>query len=273
MSRRIIVLGGLGVVVSAYFIFFKDRDDFLWLAAISILIGFMGYIFQHQIDQLMIRGVPQKLDDSMRKLLFSSSPLFARLHLQHQFMVEDRMKRWILKKDFIQKNEQDAPEDVKYILAYYAILMTLHQKDYSYDGLDRIAFYHHPFLSPGHQDDVHIAEVEMEDGTMIISVPHLIKGHLEKGYYNVGLHMVAEAYQQVYLKENIEWPANIWDTLEHISGMTRDKIEAYIGLPVNDPWPVAVHHQVVFAADIDEVSSRLPQLNINLSSATQPWSN
>ena len=118
MSRRIIVLSGLGAVVSAYFIFFKDREDFFWLLGISIVIGILGYMFQHQIDEIILRGAPQKLDDSMRKLLFSTSPLFVRLHLQHQLLVEDRMKRWVLKKDFIQKNEQDAPEDVKYILAY-----------------------------------------------------------------------------------------------------------------------------------------------------------
>ena len=261
MSRRIIVLSGLGAVVSAYFIFFKDREDFFWLLGISIVIGILGYMFQHQIDEIILRGAPQKLDDSMRKLLFSTSPLFVRLHLQHQLLVEDRMKRWVLKKDFIQKNEQDAPEDVKYILAYYAILLTLHQKDYLYTGVDRIAFYHHPFLSPAYEDDVHIAEVELEDGTMIISVPHLIKGHLEKGYYNIGLHLLAEAYQKVYIKENLQWPEDIWMSLEEISNITRDQIEDYIGLPLTDPWPVAVHHQVIYSgANIREVTSILPQL-------------
>jgi hypothetical protein len=274
MSRRILILSGLGVLVSGYYVFFKDRDDLIVLFSICLLIGVIGYIFQYQIDQLMIRGVPQKLDSAMRNMLFHTSAQFKKLHETHQKLVEDRMKRWVMKKDFIQKNEQDAPEDVKYIMAYYAILLTLHQQAYLYDGLDRVAFYHHPFLSPEHPDDVHIAEIELEDGTIIISVPHLIKGHLEKGYYNIGLHIMADAFQRLYLDEEIKWDDNIWEQLEEISGISRDSIEAYIGLPVDNPWPVAVHHQVIFQhARIDQVTSRLPQLTAFASSSRDSSSN
>lgn len=261
MSRRIMILAGLGLVVSGYFIFFKDRDDLVYLLAICLVVGVIGYTFQYQIDQLMIRGVPQKLDRTMREMFLLTSPWFARLNQDQQKLMEDRITRWIMKKDFINKNEQDAPEDVKYILAFYAVMLTLHQESFLYDGLDRIAFYHHPFLSPAHPDDVHIAEVEMEDGTMIISVPHLIKGHLEKGYYNIALHMMAEAYQKVYLKKTISWSESIWPGLEKCSSISRDSIEAYIGLHLHDPWPVAVHHQYTYAgAEFKEVVGQLPQL-------------
>ena len=261
MSRRIMVLAALGIVVCSYFIFFKDRDDLVYLLAICLFIGVIGYTFQYQIDQLMQRGVPQQLDRAMRDMFLQTSPWFANLREDQQRLMEDRIKRWVMKKDFINKNEQDAPEDVKYILAFYAILLTLHQESFLYEGLDRIAFYHHPFLSPVHPDDVHIAEVEEEDGTMIISVPHLIKGHLEKGYYNIALHLMAEAYQKIYLKKNITWSPTIWTDLENISSISRDRIDAYIGLPIDDPWPVAVHHQYVYrGTDLEVVVNELPQL-------------
>lgn len=183
-------------------------------------------------------------------------------------MLEDRMQRWIVKKDFIQKNEQDAPEDVKYILAYYAVLLTMHQESYLYDGIDRIALYHHHFLSPQHPDDVHIVEVEPEDGTIIISVPHMLKGHLEKGYYNIALHAVAEAFRHVYMKRTMDWPPDIWDRLEKISSIDRKKIEDYLGLPLLDPWSVAVHHQLMYRdAHIPEVLNVCPQFNTELQVA------
>jgi hypothetical protein len=166
----------------------------------------------------------------------------------------------VIKKDWINKNDQDAPEDVKYILAWYAALLTMHQEAYLYDNLDRIVFYHHPFLSPLHPDDVHITEVEPVDGTIIISVPHLIRGHMEKGLYNLALHTMAEAYATCYMKEKIQWPPDIWEQLEQISSIPRDRIEAYLGLPLTDPWPVAVHHQVTYRnARIPEVVEQLPQ--------------
>jgi hypothetical protein len=194
-------------------------------------------------------------------MLLRTTPQFSRMPLLQQRLVEDRMARWVVRKDFINKNEQDAPEDVKYILAWYAVLLTLHQEDYLYNGVERIVFYHHPFLSPAHQDDAHIVEVEREDGTMIISVPHLIRGHMEKGMYNIALHAMAQAYAICYNKDQIPWPEDIWERMETISSIPKDSIEAFIGLPLNDPWPVAVHHQLTYAGTmIPQVLQLLPQL-------------
>ena len=259
-SRRIIILAAVALAGSAYFIFFRDRDDFLFLFAISLIVLMITYIFQFQIDQLMTRGSAQKIPDAMHNMLMNTSPHFAAMTQAQRLLVADRMKRWIVKKEFISQNKQEAPEDVKYILAYYAVLLTMHQQAYMYEGLDRIVFYHHPFLSPTHPDDVHIIEVEKEDGTIIISVQDLLKGHLEKGYYNVALHVMAEAYQQVYMREKIAWSGDIWEYLETISSISRQKLEDYIGLPVDDPWPVAVHHQLMYkGAQIDEVLNEFPQ--------------
>lgn len=255
------VLAALAVVLSGYFIFFRDRNDLIYIFSVGLVTLVIAYTFQYQIDQLVMRGVPQKLDSAMRQMLLHTTIPFARMPETHQRMIEDRMKRWVMKKEFINQHEQDAPEDIKYILAWYAILLTMHQELFLFDSLDRIVFYHHPFLSPHYPEDVHIAEVESEDGTIIISVPHVIRGHMEKGIYNIALHTMADAYAKCYLKKNIDWPEDIWDQLEKISTIPREKIEAYIGLPLDDPWPVAVHHQVTYLdAFIPEVIQQLPQL-------------
>jgi hypothetical protein len=262
-SRRIMVLALLATAVSGYLIFFKDRDDFVFLFSISLVVLTVSYVFQYQIDQLMIRGVAQRIPVAMRAMLMNTAPHFQQLTVQQKLMMEDRMARWIMKKEFISQNKQDAPEDVKFILAYYAILLTLHQKEYLYDNLDRIVFYHHPFLTPAHEDDVHIYEIELKDGTIIISVPHLLKGHLEKGYYNIALHSMADAFRKLYLKNEIQWPDDIWEILEDISAISKQKIEDYIGLPIDEPWPVAVHHQFTYSqSNIPEVVNVLPQSGV-----------
>lgn len=254
------VLSVAAVVGFGYFIFFKDRDDLLLYLAIALIILVVSYVFQFQIDQMMTRGVPLRLNGAMRSMLLNTAPHFREMSPMEQQLVEDRMMRWVVKKDFINKNEQDAPEDVKYILAYYAVLLTIHQESFNYDGLDRVIFYHHPFLSPHFMDEAHIIEIEKEDGSLIISVPHLLKGHLEKGYYNVGLHLMAEAYESIYMKKEIKWGDDIWQTLENISTIPKEAIDAYIGLPVSDPWPVAVHHQLMYSdVQIPEVVEELPQ--------------
>lgn len=253
------IIAGLGTLLSGYYIFFNDRDDLVYLFAISLILLTLAFVFQHQIDQLVIKGTPQKLDPAMRDMLMQTSVLFGRLPKLQQAMTEDRMVRWLNRKEFINKHDQDAPEDVKYILAWYAILLTLHQEKFLYEEIDRIVFYYHPFLTPSHMEVAHIAELETTDGTLIISVPHLIKGHMEKGYYNIALHTMAEAYAQCFMKSKPAWPGDIWERLEAISSISREKIEAYIGLPVRDPWPVAVHHQLTYTdAHIPEVIRVLP---------------
>ena len=197
----------------------------------------------------------------MAAMLMHSSPQFEAMSQAQRLLVMDRMKRWVIRKEFINKNEQDAPEDVKYIIGYYAVLLTLHQESFLYEQFDRIVFYHHPFLSPAHDEEVHILELEKTDGTIILSVPHLLKGHLEKGYYNIALHAMAEAYRHQYLKSEIDWPTDIKEHLESISNIPYARIEDYLGLPVEDPFPVAVHHQVTYInADIPIITEIFPQL-------------
>jgi hypothetical protein len=88
----------------------------------------------------------------------------------------------------------------------------------------------------------------------------LLKGYLEKGYYNIGLHLIAEAFQQLYIKEHIEWKDDIWMTLEEISSIPKTSIDDYIGIPVTNPWPVAVHHQLMYqGSQIQEVLHYMPQ--------------
>ena len=83
---------------------------------------------------------------------------------------------------------------------------------------------------------------------------------MERGYYNIALQMIAEAFAISYVKEKIIWPDDIWQQLEVISSISKEKIEAYIGLPLTDPWPVAVHHQVTYRGTvIPEVLEKLPQ--------------
>ncbi len=261
ISRRIMILAIVFVLGSAYFIFFRERHDFVWVFAAGLLLLTVTYVFQHQLDQMAIRGVPQRIDESMHQMMLATSPHYQNLSIQHMQMMQDRMARWVLRKEMIQKNENKPPQDLMYIISFYAVLLTLHQEDFRYDIFDRIVLYEHPFLSPGITDEVHIVEVESVDGTMIFSIPHLLKGHLEKGYYNIALHANAEAFQIQYIQESVVWEPEIWERLEQVSGVTRQQLDAYIGMPQENPWPVAVHHQVTYrGAHIPEVLRYFPQL-------------
>ena len=256
------VLAGLMIAAGAYFVFFEERDDFLYLLGAGLVTMTVAWVFQYQIDHLMIRGVPQRLDEPLREMLLHTSRQFPALDLNGRMMAEDRMVRWLAPRDVIAMSDPQPPEEAKYILAWYAALLTLHQQQYLFKGLDRIVFYHHPFLTPARPDEVHICELETVDGTMIFSLPHLIKGHALPGHYNIALHVMAEAYAHYYRPAPVAWPDSIWDELESISGYSKSALETYTGVPMEDPWPVAVHHQVMFPhARIGQVVGVFPQLS------------
>jgi hypothetical protein len=261
MARRIMVVAGLMIAAGAYYVFLQERDDFLYLLGAGLVTMTVAWVFQYQIDHLMMRGVPQRLDEPVREMLIHTSRQFPALDLSGRMMAEDRMVRWLAPREVITMSDPQPPEEAKHILAWYAVLLTLHQEQFLFKGLDRIVFYHHPFLTPGHPDDVHIFELETGDGTMIFSLPHLIKGHGEPGHYNIALHLMAEAYSVCYPPGKITWPETIWDDLEAISGYSKQALEAYTGMQMDDPWPVAVHHQVMFPqARIGQVGAVFPQL-------------
>lgn len=256
------VLSGLMIAAGAYFVFWRERDDFLFLLGAGIVTLTIVWVFQHQIDHLVMRGVPQRLDEPVREMLRHTSPWFAQLDPSVRQLAEDRIIRWLAPREIIPMSEPDPPEEARYIVAWQAVLLTLHQKDFLYAGLDRIVFYHHPFLTPVRPDDVHLLEMETRDGTLIFSLPHLILGHGTPGYYNIALHLVAEAYRHCYPVSESAWPEDIWTSLEQISGISKDKLEAYLGVPLADPWPVAVHHQVMYPdAMIPRIIAQFPQLS------------
>lgn len=66
--------------------------------------------------------------------------------------------------------------------------------------------------------------------------------------YNIGLHEYAKAFMLTWPHE--AWPdlqtEGIWDNLEAASRMPREHIESVVGLPVEDPLPVAIHHYFTF---------------------------
>lgn len=255
------VVAGLMIAAGAYYVFLQERDDFLYLLGAGLVTMTVAWVFQYQIDHLMMRGVPQRLDEPVSDMLMHTSRHFAALDLNGRMMAEDRMVRWLAPREIIPMSDPQPPEEAKFILAWYAVLLTLHQEQFLFKGLDRIVFYHHPFLTPARPDDVHIFEVETDDGTMIFSLPHLIKGHAVPGHYNIALHAVAEAYAHLYPPASTDWPDTIWDELEAISGYSRHALETYTGMPMDDPWPVAVHHQVMFPqAVIGQVLGVFPQL-------------
>lgn len=89
-------------------------------------------------------------------------------------------------------------------------------------------FYGHPFPSPQFPSDLHISEYYEEDGALLFSVPHMIKGNENPAqFFNTVL------YESARVALNASFDAVDFPTLDKLcqyGGFTVAKMEEYLGL-------------------------------------------
>jgi hypothetical protein len=208
--------------------------------AIFIGIGLIVYVSQHQINWWWYQYFPPKLDPEIKKLYQKTQPFFRNLSEEEQQLFGTRSKLFVEAKEFLGKGIEDVPEDLKYIVAFYAVGVTFQSPVFLFKGYDRIVFYPHPFLSPNYPDHVHSCEVEHEDGTIIYSVEQLMASFFQpEKYYPVGGHPFAEILT-ANPASNKKIKVCTWKEIESISGFSKDSIDAFIGLEQTNSEVVSI---------------------------------
>ena len=243
LSRRILTLSLLVTAVSAYFYFFNHVGEFIWPFGLGILLAMCAYIFQHQINWWWYKRNPPSLTDEI-KHLFSRGDFYKSLDVEARKKFEVRASLFVEAVEFIAQGAQKVPEDIKYMVAYYAVMVSFYREDFLFEPYGRIVLYAHPFLSPNHPDHIHTYELEHEDGTVIFALEQLTAGFFDPGkYYQTGLHAFAELLARRSPKPPpLANQEEFWDRVSRITNWTRTAIEDFTGLKQEDPTPILVHH-------------------------------
>jgi hypothetical protein len=140
------------------------------------------------------------------------------------------------------------PPDVELALAAQGVSLTFSREEFLYPQFEKVIIYPKPFPSPEHPYP-HSSELYAPDGCLIFSAENVMRAFFNPGrFYQVGLHEYARAFM---LKSSHEpWPTfeeeTAWQTLEQLSGMTREHVENAVGLSGVEVLPVAIHHFFVF---------------------------
>ncbi len=255
---------GIVAVFCGYLFLGENNRYFMLPAGIAGVFFIVTWVLQHQIDWVWYKRHPPKLDASMRKLFEKTNAFFRDLSEEEKVEFGKRVSLYVIAKEFIGQGQNKVAEDLKYMVAFYAILLSWKREDYLFNEYDRIVYYLHPFMTPNFNEQVHTYEVEHTDGTIILSVDELVTGFLSPGkYYQTGLHAMAEAYFTCYSVD--DFPVlddNIWNELEQISGVTKERIENHLGMKQDDPRFMVVHHYISYA---DKFAERSPDLYTALS--------
>lgn len=244
LTRRILTLSIMLTVVSGYLFFFEHLSGFAWGLGIGLMCILFAYIFQHQINWWWYRRFPPGIPPEIEKMYTQAGPGFADLDDQARDAFRSRARLFVEAKEFIAQGFDKLAEDVKYMIAYYAVLVTLQRGDFLFKPYDRVVVYLHPFLSPHYPDQIHTCETEHEDGTIILSMEQLTAGFMRPSeFYQTGLHVFAELYTKKYLADiRIEDPDTVWAELREVSDLSREQTDSFIGIPQENPVPVMIHH-------------------------------
>lgn len=259
LSRRLLTLGLLITVVSGYLYFFEHLSFFIWLFGAGIFIAMSTYVFHHQIDWWWYQRYPPSLPVEMQKMYLRFGDFYGSLNEMNRSKFDTRARLFVEAKEFIAQGDKEVPEDIKYMIAYYAVMISFQKEDYLFDPYHRIVVYLHPFLTPNIPDHIHTYELEHEDGTIIFALEQLTAGFFNpRKFYQTGLHAFADLSVTRYLTE--PQPEGIWDELLKIGGWSRQQIEDFIGLPQSDPRPVMMHHWFVYPEKMRNTAPELYKL-------------
>lgn len=268
-SRLLALPFGLFTLLMIYWAF-RYSDRYAPYAIPSGVILAAILTFGNQINWWWYKRYPPDVPESARRFLEQFSEPYRRLWPKDQQTFRQKIALFQLTLEFkAQGFEQDMPEDFKLIVAASAVQLTYEQPDFLLPKFPVIVIYPGPFPSPQYPEDFHASEVYEEDGVLIFSAQHLIKGFTEpRHYYDVALHEWAHAFILTYPEK--PWPAigeETWELLTRMSGFGKEALIHYVNRKDLELMPAVIVHFVHFP---QEFSALLPQMYEALKAIFSP---
>lgn len=208
------------------------------------------YIFSPQIDWYWYQRHPPVLPPKLRAFFEQHCHFYQQLKSAEDRQVfQQRLAMFKIATDFKSPEEgTEVTEDLKVAVAANAVTLTFHLPDFLLPKFETVVVFAQAFHSPQYPRYVHASELFEEDGVLLFSAPHLMKGFMSPlEYYDVGLHEWARAFVLSY--PNLPWPADDpqrWQAFPQISGFPAQAILQWINRPDVELLGVTIVHYVHF---------------------------
>lgn len=247
-----------GIILYEYY--YNNGNLLSPFLVIPIGIAFAGYLLAPQIDWWFYKQFPPKLDPRVKTLFENNSEFYRSLSPERKKLFDERITLYIEAKDWQYIGmDESMPYDIRAIIAFEPVRLTLAQKDYLLEPFDRIAVYQNPFLSPQHPDRYHASEIFKEDGIALFSLKHILPAFREPlCYFNIVLYEYARIL--VLTSKSTVFPQlkdDFWYNLYKVANYGHREIMGVIGLPDVEALPVAIHHYFTYGPYFREVYPEL----------------
>jgi len=230
LSRLILLPFLLAGIIIGYLAYVEHhRELSIWLLPIGIIVAGI-LVLGNEINMWWWRRNPPALSPQISGMLHKSLPVYRSLKPDEQELFSARLSIYLKSSSFVSPGMTDVPGDVHAaILAPAVYLSVIHPElDEWYENYQRIVLYKHPFLTPKHPDQVHIAEIDHEDGVLIMSIEQLIPGLLDpKNQMHLGAYLYAQAFLELH-------PDLVNVATSGLSPKRRSELEKYLGMPLDE---------------------------------------
>ena len=271
MPTRILAMPFLLLLAVMFYLSFTIDERYSVFIIFASVVLVLLYIFSPQIDWWWYRRYPPKLEEPFRQMLRQQYPFYVQLSPEEKLRFRQRIALFRMAKDFMGQGIEEVPEDIRFFTALSGVHLTFGWEDYLLPKFEKIIIYPHPFPSPQYPERFHASEVFEEDGVVLFSAQHLVKGVLEsKRHFPVGLYEMAKVMLLSYPEK--EWPKlpdDAWERLEKISGISREALVQYINLDDIEPLPVSL---VYFLTMPESLLREWPELYRHLNAILRIFS-
>ncbi len=260
MAARLLALPFILASAILLWLAFERSEDYAWGLAITLPVLAVIYILSNEINWWWYQKHPPDLPSKVRAMLAMQHAWYQNLPLDLKARFRHRVALMMQATDFIPRIPlEEVPPDLKALSVAGAVQLTLGLEEWLMPPYEHVVIYTHPFPSPQYPDRLHISEIEDEDGTLLFSAPHLVKGFMEPHrYFHIGLYEWSRAWRRTHPK--VQFPdlvPHFSEKLEKISGVPSSRLLEYMGLPEVDWLSVAIVWYFTFP---DSFAAELPQM-------------
>lgn len=245
------------ILITSVLVYLTLEDDYDWAIYIvpNILMLAVIYVLNPQIDFWWAKRHTPEMSSKLRALLEQKHPFYSRLSSEAQKRFRDRVVLYMMGNEFMPQKMETVPPDLQGMIASGVVQLTFGLDDFLLPAFEHIIVYPRPFPSPQYPTNFHTSEIFVEDKVILFAIEQLIPGTLNPTkHYNICLHEYIRAYLHMYKNNNFsDLDESTWESLEKVSGWSKEHIFKYINRPDVQLLPVSICHFFIFGEKFKEV--------------------
>jgi hypothetical protein len=227
-----------------------------------VIFGVSVYVLSPQIDWWWYTKFPKAPNPSVAAYFSKNFIGFNQLTPAAKKDILNKYHLLEMSKNFISKGEEDQiPDGIKLIVLTSLLECTHRRKDFWLKNFENIVLYAHPFPSPKWPQNLHLSEVEWEDGVFIFSLPAVIEGLKNpKQYFPVSTYECCKVVLKTSFSPSLPVDSIIAEQLiQRVLGYNIQQIANYINLPLThiDMEAIVLVMAIRFPNEVQTLSSEV----------------